>query len=816
MALAFVEKPDVDKVKKQAFGFGKRRAVIIDVEDALKARAFDMKDSELEAWESYDLLYRTLCGMLFNFAPMSGHPGGSISSGRMVAGLLFNTMDYDFSDPNSKNADMISYAAGHKAMGLYAMWALRNEIMRIGRPDMLPGENLQLRFEDLLGFRRNPTQETPLFRKFKTKALDGHPTPYTPFVRLSTGASGVGVPASLGLALGAMDTYREDPPRLHMIEGEGGMTPGRVQEAMAAAATAQLWNAFMHVDWNQASIDSNSVCREGDKPGEYVQWDPVELACLHDWNAVVVGDGLDFRKVLAAQQLAVGLDNGQPTMVVYRTVKGWKYGIEGRKSHGAGHKFCCDEFYEYCRPFEEHFKAELPRYCAALSPEDVEAGFYDTLMVMRKALENEMDLTKLMSDGIVEAKERLEKRGRKPHPGAARLGKIYDKANVDPAKIPAGLVLEPGSKATLRDQLGNVLNHLNKLSGGAFIASAADLFDSTSISAVAKDFPQKFYNAVDNPDARLIPVGGICEDSMGAFMAGLSTYGDHIGAGSSYGAFIAALQHIAARLHGIGQQMKRFVADEPYNTFIMVNAHAGIKTGEDGPTHACPQPLQLLQENFPRGVLITLTPWEAAEMWPLVVEALHKRPAILAPFVTRPPETVPDRKKYKLPDVTVTINGVYALRRADMSAKQYNGTIVLQGSGVAATFVEEVLLKLDEQGVNMNIYYVSSAELFDLLTREKQDEIYPVERAVEAMGISGFTMPTMHRWILSPEGRRRTLFPHRAGYFLGSGKAHKVMEEAGLHGEGQLKSIMDYARDFEKRYGADPKAVYRLHSKAEM
>ena len=66
-------------------------------------------------------------------------------------------MDYDFSDPESPTADLISYAAGHKALGLYALWALRNEVVRIARPDLLPtDEQLQFRLEDLLGFRRNP------------------------------------------------------------------------------------------------------------------------------------------------------------------------------------------------------------------------------------------------------------------------------------------------------------------------------------------------------------------------------------------------------------------------------------------------------------------------------------------------------------------------------------------------------------------------------------------------------------------------------------------------------------------------------------
>ena len=48
---------------------------------------------------------------------MSGHPGGSISSGRFVARLLFDVMDYDLSRSAATDADIISYAAGHKALG---------------------------------------------------------------------------------------------------------------------------------------------------------------------------------------------------------------------------------------------------------------------------------------------------------------------------------------------------------------------------------------------------------------------------------------------------------------------------------------------------------------------------------------------------------------------------------------------------------------------------------------------------------------------------------------------------------------------------
>jgi transketolase N-terminal domain/subunit len=258
------------------------------------ARCAPLPEHELRAFETLDTAYRALCAMLYNYAPLSGHPGGSISSGRIVEQLLFGTMDYDVARPDRDDADVLSYAAGHKALGLYAILALQNEIVRLTNASFLPRAEDQLRFEDLLGFRRNPTNATPLFRRHGAKALDGHPTPATPFVRLSTGASGVGIGSSFGLALAAFDWFGDAAPRVHVMEGEGGLTPGRVAEALAFAGTAALRNVVVHVDWNQASIDSDRVTREGTLRGDYVQWEPAELFHLHDWNVIVVPDGSSF------------------------------------------------------------------------------------------------------------------------------------------------------------------------------------------------------------------------------------------------------------------------------------------------------------------------------------------------------------------------------------------------------------------------------------------------------------------------------------------------------------------------------------------
>ncbi|MBM3200428.1 hypothetical protein FJZ53_05815, partial [Candidatus Woesearchaeota archaeon] len=743
-------------------------------------------------FENFDLIYRSLCAMLYNYVPMSGHPGGSISSGRFVSGLLFNSMDYDISNPDREDADIISYAAGHKAMGLYAFWALRNEVLRIGAPDLLPkDEKDQLRLEDLFGFRRNPVTKTPLYSKFKSKPLDGHPTPATPFVRLSTGASGVGVGASIGLAIGAKDYYGNKAPYVHIVEGEGGLTPGRVAEALAAAGTSSLKNAILHIDWNQASIDSNHVCREGKTPGDYVQWDPVELAYFYDWNAIFVPDGHDFGQIIAAQETALKMKNSQPTAIIYKTTKGWKYGIEGKAAHGAGHGLCSEGFYQAIKPLLD--KATLPccegskRCESGKNKSMLEECFWQGLQIIRSTLEKNKPMVDTLVQRLVDSKARLNKKNRNPRIDAPQADIIFEKAAKLEDKIPDELMLQPGSVTTLRAELGKVLNYYNKASKGSIFTASADLLGSTSVNTIAKGFPEGYYNADKNPGARLLSTGGICEDAMSAILSGISTYGHHIGVGSSYGAFIAPLGHIASRLHAIGNQARK----GPYRPMILVCAHAGVKTGEDGPTHADPQPLQVFQENFPLGTLITLTPWDPQEIWTLVSAALAKRPAVIVPFVTRPNEKVLDRKALGIAPVNESASGIYLLHKAENKS---DGTVVLQGSEVAYAFVEQTIPLLKKEGKDVDAYYVSSAELFDMLPDSEQEKIYPKWRAQEAMGITGFTMPTMDRWIRSEHGRKSTLHPFKEGNYLGSGQAEQVLEEAGLDGRGQLEAILRYIK----------------------
>lgn len=199
--------------------------------------------------------------------------------------------------------------------------------------------------------------------------------------------------------------------------------------------------------------------------------------------------------------------------------------------------------------------------------------------------------------------------------------------------------------------------------------------------------------------------------------------------------------------------------------------------------------LQLLQGNFPLGTAITLTPWEPQEIWPLLCAALERRPALIACLVTRPGETVLDRRAMGLAPAEDATTGVYLLRRPRRSG---DGCVVLRESAVAYTFVQEVLPLLDKDGISPAVYYVASAELFDLLPEEEQRRIFPSERAHQAMGITGFTLPTHERLVRSEIGRAHTLHPYVRGHFLGSGQGATGLAEAGLDAPGQYRAVRRY------------------------
>ena len=134
--------------------------------------------------------------------------------------------------------------------------------------------------------------------------------------------------------------------------------------------------------------------------------------------------------VIKAQQIAREGINDQPTAIVYRTVKGWKYGIEGRKSHGGGHKFCSEGYYQSLKEFEDTFNVTLPRLENQKTPAELEQLYYDTLMTMRRVAESEKAMTGYIGRKVAESKQRLDKLNRQPKPNGSDLNVLYNNPEI--------------------------------------------------------------------------------------------------------------------------------------------------------------------------------------------------------------------------------------------------------------------------------------------------------------------------------------------------------------------------------------------------
>jgi len=765
----------------------------VDVGDLLDGRAY-LKSADRAILDRIFILQRALLSMLFNFA-QSGHPGGSISVSRaLIVLFLTDRTAYDIGDPWRRDADIVSMAAGHKAMGWYAFNAILNEAVRQAKPGLLSANRKNSLFlEDLLGFRKNEAVLTPLREKFRSKCLDGHPTPATPFTYLATGASGVGVASTAGLAIAARDVHRTMPPRVYCLEGEGGMTPGRVEETLQIAERAQLGNFIMVVDHNDASIDVPGVCA-----GDYTFVKPEERGLLHGFNTAVA-DGKNFDQVVAAFDYACQyFQHTRPAMIVLRTEKGEGYGIGTNKSHGAGHKMDSDAYFAAQKVFRETFGVELPKGAGG-SAAAVEENFWKSLLTVRAVLQKDAAVREFIAERVEVAKVRLgklaEQRDRFNGNGSSRTPDLTAIEQLDPAHPPEAIQPKPGAKMALREALARTLGEINRVSKGGVFLAAADLYGSL-------DFPKGIeYVPVDtgHPDGRVVATG-ITEDGFSGVMAGICAYGRHIGAGGSYAAFMTPMGFTAARLLAIGHE----VSGRTANPLILVGGHAGPKTGEDGPTHADPQALSAWA-SFPRHSAITLTPWDNLELWPLVISALktRPRPAVIVPFVTRPQETVIDRAGLGLAPAIEAVKGVYHLLPAREG--EVDAYVVLQGSAVVHELLSndrEVLFDILESGLNIGFVYVSSAELFDALPDVERRVLWNEQMAGRAMGVTDFTLDTMMRWIPTEEGRESSLHPFKAGRFLGSGIGPHVLKQGGLAGEDIRNAVIEFAKRISAEHAA--------------
>ena len=100
----------------------------------------------------------------------------------------------------------------------------------------------------------------------------------------------------------------------------------------------------------------------------------------------------------------------------------------------------------------------------------VEECYWKTLSIIRRSMEASRPMVEALAAHLRTAQERLNARARKPSDGRPLIDLTYTHRGRRwrGAPAPPELTLKPGTKTTLREQLGRVLNYYNVATDGGF------------------------------------------------------------------------------------------------------------------------------------------------------------------------------------------------------------------------------------------------------------------------------------------------------------------------------------------------------------
>jgi transketolase len=155
--------------------------------------------------------------------------------------------------------------------------------------------------------------EEELFRYRTLRSrLEGHPTPRLPWVDVATGSLGQGLPIGVGIAMAGQRLDRL-PYRVWVLCGDGELAEGSIWEAAEQAGHSRLDNLTVIVDVNR--LGQRGPTRHG--------WDTAVYAArfrAFGWHPLEI-DGHDIEEIDRAFTVAAA-HPGAPTVILARTRKG--------------------------------------------------------------------------------------------------------------------------------------------------------------------------------------------------------------------------------------------------------------------------------------------------------------------------------------------------------------------------------------------------------------------------------------------------------------------------------------------------------------
>lgn len=644
--------------------------------EAERGAYFDLRGLPLEPLPEIDEvriagLCRVVRGLAFAAVDgaKSGHPGGSSSKTEQVLTLLASgVLGFDARHPKHPGRDRVVWSAGHCSPLSHATVALIYETLRREGVRLGPeAAGAALYPEQLAKFRR-------------LDGPSGHVESYYALADTSTGSSGHGFSAGLGFAV--LHRSCGLATKAFVIAGDAETEEGMSYEARNVAAALGARNLIVTLDYNGYGIDGPITDA---LPCPYVShW------AAQRWNIIEV-DGHNILELAYAYRLAAqGFDNGMPAVVMCHTIKGRYYGKLENSPDSHGTPLPHDEYVEVMRKLgfdvpgkEGDVAADLETVAGSLTGAETDYLIRRLNAAARK-LAPEDELVTRMQIAL----------GDRP---------LLDyNALVRPVELPPELVFKEGDSVPTRKATEAWFAWAMKHTA-FFYLGAGDLMKS-----ILTGKAENVYGIVtkDNPLGRGFRFG-IAEQNMAMMSTAMAQ--DVLPGGfrpmtafATYGVFTPMMAN-AVRMTLINNALN------PHANafFIMLAAHDGPETGEDGPTHHGLFWMSLYTA-YP-GIKV-YKPLDANEAIEMLFHAAHRGEPVV--FSAVRPGTPVLKRGNGVPPAIEAIHGAYVFKPFRENHKQ-KLVLAISGGQVMAN-VLEILPDLEEKA-DVKIVAVTSPQLYEEL-----------------------------------------------------------------------------------------------------
>jgi len=678
----------------------------------------------------------------------SGHPGGSSSKVEQILTLLATgVVAFDPLCPKNPGRDRIVWSAGHCTPLFFSILSLIYGALR-RKGYSIEKEKLGAVLPECLANFRHCQGPT------------GHVESHYALADVSTGSSGHGFSASLGLALLQKSCGLNS--RVFIVAGDAETEEGMSYEARNIINTLGINNIIISLDYNKFGIDG---------PISEVVSSPYINHWFGPGFNIIEVDGHNILELAYAYYKAdQGFENRKATVIICHTIKGKYYGkLEGTcDSHGT--PLSHPEYVEVMKKLgfeipgvEGEVIKDIEAVFSQLKGEEINY-LVERLQMGKNKIKPEKELTAIMEKALA---------GRP----------LVDYRQIKrPKVLPPELVFPEGEKVATRKATEAFFKWLMGKTA-FFYLGAGDLMKSILTGA-----GEQVYGVItkDNPLGRGIRFG-IAEQNMAMLSTSLTQ--DVLPGGframsvfATYGVFTSIMSNpvrMALINNAVNPKNKGF--------FIMMAAHDGPETGEDGPTHQGLFWMSLFTA-YP-GIKV-YKPLDASETIEMLFYAMEKGEPI-ALSVMRPPTMVFKRGK-GIPEAREAVNGAYVFKQFRENGKRKIVLVVCGGQTMVN--VLEVLPELEKnEGLDVKIVAVTSPELYEELRErdpKKADAILSDEERKYAVTLHNGWPGFLYPFLLPSDYPKRALGIRE---FLKSGPPAEVYQVAGFDPKGIKEKIMKVA-----------------------